>query len=218
MNTISEIKKTAKQRSWFLYRLALPLLIALLAFGFVGVSPGAASPPAPRLPATVSSQKADAAPALIAYNGTLYVGWTGRNTAHNLNLMTYSTSGTFGLAQKLTDTTLPGSGPSLAVFNGNLYVAWRGIDNHLNVGRYNPADQTHLANKVTLRDTSSNAPSIAAFGGRLYLSWRGMDGHLNIISSRTPAPLTRKSLTEWLSGQALHWWPPAATCSWAGKI
>ncbi len=184
LSNISEVKRTAKPGIWFLYRIALPLLIALLASGFIGVSPGAARSSAPQRPLTVSSQKADSAPALTAYNGTLYVGWTGRNTAHNLNLMTYNTaSKTFGSVRVLTDTTPPGSGPSLAVFNGNLYVSWRGTDNRLNVGRYNPADPTHLANKVTLREYSNQAPAIAAFGGRLYLSWRGMDGHLNLISS-----------------------------------
>ena len=113
------------------------------------------------------------------------MGWTGRNAAHNLNLMTFNGSTkTFGPAQKLTDTTPVGSGPSLAVFNGNLYVSWRGsTNNRLNVARYNPGDPTHLAGKVTLRETSFNAPSIAAFNGRLYLSWQGGDGRLNIISS-----------------------------------
>ena len=135
-------------------------------------------------PTSVSTQQADSAPALIAFNGTMYVGWTGRNKTHNLNLMTYNlTSQTFGPAQMLTDTTLLGSGPSLTVLNGNLYVAWMGTNHRLNIGRYNPADPTHLANKVTLSESSNQAPSIAAFNGRLYLSWRGTDGHLNIISS-----------------------------------
>ena len=135
-------------------------------------------------PTSVSSQQADSAPALIVFNGTMFVGWTGRNKTHNLNLMTYNpTSQTFGPAQMLTDTTLLGSGPSLTVFNGHLYVAWMGTDHRLTIGRYNPADPTHLANNVILSETSNQAPSIAAFNGRLYLSWRGTDGRLNIISS-----------------------------------
>jgi hypothetical protein len=135
-------------------------------------------------PTSVSTQKADSAPVLIIFNETMYVGWTGRNKNHNLNLMTYNPSSqTFGPAQELTDTTLLGSGPSLTVFNGNLYVAWLGTNHRLNIGRYNPADPTHLANKVTLSELSNQAPSIAVFNGRLYLSWRGTDGRLNIISS-----------------------------------
>lgn len=184
LSNITDMEGRASHSAWFLRRAALPLLIAVLAFGFVGVSAGLASSSTPLRPATVSSQRADAAPAMVPFNGTLYVGWTGRNAAHNLNLMTYNpTTRAFGPAQALTDTTLLGSGPSLANFNSNLYVAWQGTDHRLNVGRYNLADPTHLANKVTLSEPSTNAPSIVAFQGRLYLSWRGSNGRLNIISS-----------------------------------
>jgi hypothetical protein len=177
-------KNTTRRGSWLWRQVALPLLLALLASGLLGVSPAAASTSTHLRPTTVSGQQADAAPALIAFNGTLYVGWTGRNAAHNLNLMTYNAaSKVFGPARVLTDTTPLSSGPGLAAFSGNLYVAWRGQDNRLNVGRYNAADPSHLANKVTLREYSTSAPSIAAFSGRLYLSWRGTDGHLNLISS-----------------------------------
>ena len=41
-------------------------------------------------PTTVSYQTADAGPAIVFFNGTAYVGWTGTNSAHNLNLMTYN--------------------------------------------------------------------------------------------------------------------------------
>jgi hypothetical protein len=133
---------------------------------------------------TSTQPTADAAPTLVPFNGTAYVGWTGMNPAHNLALATYDTTNkVFGPATVLTDTTRAGTGPSLEVFNGNLYVAWLGTDGHLNVARYNPANPTQLAGKVTLSETSNNAPSLAAFNGRLYLSWRGMDGNLNLISS-----------------------------------
>ena len=192
-SNIVDVKGTAKRGTWFWRRVALPLLLALLALGFVGLSTGLASSSAPLRPATVSSQQADSAPAMMAFNGTLYVGWTGRNAAHNLNLMTYNpTSKVFGPAQVLTDTTLPGQGPSLANFNGNLYVAWMGSDHRLNVGRYDPTHPSVLAEKVTLREYSNNAPSLAAFQGRLYLSWRGLDGHLNIISSADASTFTTK--------------------------
>ena len=190
---IADVKGTLKRGILFWRRGAFALIIALLALGFVGVSTGMASPSAQLRPATVSSQRADSAPAMIAFNGTLYVGWTGRNAAHNLNLMTYNpTTKTFGPAQTLTDRTLVGSGPSLTVFNGNLYVAWQGADNRLNIGRYNPADPTHLANKVTLSDRSNNAPALAAFSGRMYLSWRGTDGRLNMISSANASTFNTK--------------------------
>ncbi len=189
----TERKGTAKWGAWLLRRAALSLLLALLALGFVGMSPGLASTSVPLRPTVVSTQQADAAPSMAAYgavDSVPYVGWTGRNTAHNLNLMSV-TNNTFGPVQVLTDTTLAGAGPSLTTyartvggfFNAYIYVAWIGTDHRLNVARYNLADPRHLADKVTLREYSNQAPFIAAFTGRLYLSWRGTDGRLNIMSS-----------------------------------
>jgi len=183
---------TAKRGAWFWRRIAFPLLMALLTLAFVGMSTVGALA-APDRSATVSRQQADSSPALVSYNGMLYIGWTGRNAAHNLNLMSYNPSTrVFSPARVLTDTTLWSSGPSLANFNDNLYVAWQGRDNHLNIGRYNPDNPTVLAHKVTLSDTSTNAPSLTAFNGRLYLSWRGMDGRLNIISSADASTFNTK--------------------------
>lgn len=180
----AEMKGIAKRGTWFWGQIVCALLLALLAVGFVEGNTVGAQSSVPLLPATVSRQQADAAPVMEAFNGTFYVGWTGRNAAHNLNVMTYNpTTGSFGPARVLADSTLVGAGPSLVTFYGNLYVAWLGKDLHLNIGRYNPANPSVLANKVTLRETSPNAPALAAFNDRLYLSWRGMDGRLNIISS-----------------------------------
>ncbi len=193
LSNSTKMKGTAKQGAWLLRRVALPLLLALLALGLVGMSTGMASPSAPLSPAVVSHQQADAAPALSVYNATVYIGWTGRNVAHNLNLMTYNpASQTFGPAVVVTDTTLVGAGPSLAIFNGNLAVAWMGTDHRLNVAFFKPGNPTHLANKVTLSETSNNAPSILTFNGRLYLSWRGTDGRLNIISSADASTFNTK--------------------------
>src|SRR5215467_2294969 len=134
LSTITERKGPALLGAWFWRTVALPLLLALLAFGLIGANTALASASAPLRPMTVSSQHADAAPAMVPFNGTLSVGWTGRNAAHNLNLMTYNpTTKVFGPAQVLTDTTLVGQGPSLANFHGNLYVAWMGSDHRLNV-------------------------------------------------------------------------------------
>ena len=184
LSNSSEIEGITKGKAWFLRRVAFPLVLALLALGLVGMSTAMASSSASLRPSVVSRQYADAAPALIAYNATAYIGWTGRNSAHNLNLMTYNPSSqTFSSAIVLTDTTLVGAGPSLAIFNGNLAVSWMGTDHRLNVAFFKPGNPTHLANKVTLSEYSNDAPSITTFNGRLYLSWRGTDGRLNIISS-----------------------------------
>ena len=55
--------------AWLWRRVALPLLLAVQAFGFVGLGAGLASPSAPLRPATVSHQSADSAPALDMYTG-----------------------------------------------------------------------------------------------------------------------------------------------------
>ena len=192
-NKTNKIEKTIKQRVWFLRKVVLPVLMALLALGFVGMSTVMAGSSAPLKPAAVAHQQTDAAPAVSIYNATAYIAWTGRNAAHNLNLMTYDpASQTFGPAIVTTDTTLVGVGPSLAIFNGNLAVSWMGTDHRLNVAFFKPGNPTHLANKVTLSETSFNAPSIVTFNNRLYLSWRGTDGRLNIISSADASTFNTK--------------------------
>lgn len=177
-------RSTPTRHKWLRCTPLLLFLLTLLGVVFRG-NVALAQASTPLRPLTISSQTSDAGPAIRFFNGTAYIGWTGRNAAHNLNLMTWNgTTKVFGPAIVLTDRTPAGSGPSLAVFNGNLYVSWRGIGNNLlNVARFNPSDPRHLADKVILPETSFHAPSIAAFSGRLYLSWRGTDGRLNIISS-----------------------------------
>lgn len=190
MNNFADEMGTITCGAWFWRRMTVPLVLALLVLGFVGMSMATAraSGSTSLRPATVSPQQADAAPAVVVFPSVIYVGWTGRNATHNLNLMRFNAGrGTFGPAIVLTDTSPVASGPSLAEFGGStpdhLYVAWRGTNNQLNVAHFNPSDPTHLANKVILSETSHNAPSLAVFNGRLYLSWRGTDGQLNIISS-----------------------------------
>jgi hypothetical protein len=136
LTTITAAKGTAKRQNNVWRRGVFALLVlALLMSGFVGRGTGIAHASARLLPPAVSSQRADAAPALSVYKATPYIGWTGTNTAHSLNLMTYnSTTKVFGPAQMLAETTLAGSGPSLTTWNSTLYVAWRGTDNRLNVG------------------------------------------------------------------------------------
>jgi len=183
-SSVADTKGIAKHTVLIACRVALSLLLALLTLSFVTESTGHASSSAPSLTAVVSSQRADSAPVMEQFNGVLYIGWTGRNATHNLNLMTYNPAiSSFGSAQVLTDTTLVGAGPSLVTFYNNLYVAWLGTNHQLNVGRYNMANPSVLANKVTLRETSNNAPVLAAFNNRLFLGWRGTDGQLNLMTS-----------------------------------
>jgi hypothetical protein len=67
----TRLKGTAQRGPRFVRPVAVPLLLALLAFGCVGMSTGQASSSASLRPATVSTQRADSVPALIALNGTM---------------------------------------------------------------------------------------------------------------------------------------------------
>ncbi len=190
INNLADEMGATKRGVWIWRRMTMSVVLVLLVLGFVGMgtTTASASGSTSLRPATVSPQSADAAPDVVVFPTVIYVGWTGRNTAHNVNLMSYNAGhDTFDPAIVLTDTTPVGSGPSLAQFGGttpdHLYLAWRGTDNRLNVAHFNPSDPTHLASKVTLSETSHNAPSLGVFSGRLYLSWQGTDGRLNIISS-----------------------------------
>src|SRR5271165_6724574 len=40
-------------------------------------------------PKSISPQTAAAGPAIVHWNGVAYIGWTGTNGAHNLNVMTF---------------------------------------------------------------------------------------------------------------------------------
>jgi hypothetical protein len=185
--TITTMKSPVKRHTLFWHRGAFVLLVlALLVPSFVGGGTEVAHASfAKLLPPIVSNQQADSATALETFDSVPYIGWTGTNSAHNLNLMSSydSADGVFGSAQVLTETTPAGSGPSLTTWKNNLCVAWLGIDNRLNIGQYNPANSFQLTNKVTLSERSTNAPAIFELNGVLYLSWRGTDGRLNIISS-----------------------------------
>src|SRR5450432_3856243 len=92
--TITIRKNSSSYRMGFWRKGTLSLLILpLLAFSFAGWGTQVAHASTPILSLVTSRQQADSAPALALLNQTtIFIGWTGRNAAHNLNLMTYTTT------------------------------------------------------------------------------------------------------------------------------
>ena len=80
MNNLADEKGTATCGAWFWRRITVPLVLALLVLGFVGMGTATAmaSGSTSLRPATVSRQSADAAPAVVVFPSVTYVGWTGR--------------------------------------------------------------------------------------------------------------------------------------------
>ncbi len=116
----------------------------------------------------------------LAESGDFYLGWTGANANHNLNILHPQT----GTQTVLTDTAPVGAGPSLAFFNNHLYVAWlsSGNDNTVYIGYYNgtPNLQNHT---VIPGIQAASRPCIIDYNLRLYVTWQGLDGSLNLTSS-----------------------------------
>ncbi|HEY1816422.1 MAG TPA: alkaline phosphatase family protein [Kofleriaceae bacterium] len=148
-------------------------------------------------PMTVSDGKATldetskVAPALTAFNGNLYLAWSGEDGSSHLNVEVSADGGaTFVNKNTLADSST--QTPALCVHDGKLMIAWTGTDSS-SYGRLNVAQLTTsgntvtgLVNKVVLSETSAEGPSLASVGGRLYVAWRGYnDGHgyLNVMAS-----------------------------------
>jgi hypothetical protein len=66
----------------------------------------------------------------------LYLSWTGRDSAHRLNLLV-SDGAPSGLTDKQTYDDSSVAAPTLVVFRGDVYVGWTGADakRHVNVAR-----------------------------------------------------------------------------------
>ena len=80
MSNLADEKGTAKRGAWFWRRITVPLVLAVLVVGFVGMTMATAmaSGSTSLRPGTVSRQYADAAPAVVVFPSVIYVGWTGR--------------------------------------------------------------------------------------------------------------------------------------------
>jgi hypothetical protein len=122
-------------------------------------------------------------PALVGFQGKLYMAWRGIGDDQAL----YYSSSSDGGSSWQPQLTLPNQGsffsPSIALFQNRLYTAWRGIesDHGLYIASYDGNTWSFLG-KVP--DVGSwDTPALANYQNQLYMAWRGVPGDFNIYYS-----------------------------------
>ena len=108
---------------------------------------------------------------------TLYVAYTGDNSAHNIYVTSSSeTSLSFSHPVEIADTAQAGTGPAICAFNGQLWIVWAGSDasGYLYVGNYVPGNPNLSYQTAILSNTTRHTPTYSALGNSLYVGWVGV--------------------------------------------
>jgi hypothetical protein len=110
-------------------------------------------------------------PALAAFDGQLYVAWTGKD--HHLNVESSSNGVSWGNKVTLPETSQ--EDPGLASFNGRLFIGWKGTDDRPNVE--SSSDGVAFGNKVTYGGEvyTDSGPDLADVGGSVDMDWLSGD-------------------------------------------
>jgi hypothetical protein len=131
-------------------------------------------------------ERAGAACALGAANGSLCLAWTGTDTRLNLlwsadgrtftakETLHHRSSHTQSNGQSTSVTPLP---PALATIPTGLAMAWTGTDRRLNVMGLPGSHLQH----VLLDERSNLGPALAASDTEVALVWVGSDRRLNLV-------------------------------------
>ncbi len=146
----------------------------LAAIALVSIRPALAQP--------IPVGSGNTGPAMVEFQGALYVAWADANT--HVSYAVSNDGKTFG--PTIVTRQLSFRAPALAVFDGQLYLAWTGTDSRqtLNIAQAGP--DFLFSNAVQVNNyTSSNSPALAVFGSQLVIAWTGTDAHrhLNVASS-----------------------------------
>jgi hypothetical protein len=150
----------------------------------------------PVTPFAGEGRNTDFGPALAAFNGALYVAWTGTDSNHHINIASSTDGVHFGnqVTPFASEGNNTGFAPALAVFHGRLYVGWTGTDSNHHINVASSADGIHFGNQVTPflgSNNTVNAPALGTFAsssqpnGALVVGWSGTDPNhtLNFSSS-----------------------------------
>ena len=181
--------------------------------------------------ATPVGGSSDTGPAMVEFDGTLCVAWSGTDSHHHLNIACADPN-SGGFQTQVTDQ-LSAFAPALAVYQNTLWMAWTGTDsNHtLNIAAVNPfTGSTTLsleAYVVGNNDASSQAPALAVAEvdgvQQLVIAWTGTDSHhhLNVASSVNVDPSSTWSGTTTLNqlatgGPSLATFNGILYIGWAG--
>ncbi len=143
-------------------------------------------------------------PALLKYNGALYVAYVG--TDHNLYI-TSSTDGgvTFADDVQITNAGQNTSAPGLTSYKGHLYVAWISTNvtgAQVNIGYYDTyTNSSQLKNYTTIAAPNAcSRTSLSSLERVLYVAWKDCDagkpyGHtIEIAASSDGQNFTRNAM------------------------
>ncbi len=129
---------------------------------------------------------ADSSPSAVAYNGSLYIGFTGQNNGLVIAQQDAKTANLFAFTG-LTEKSLANTAPSLGVFFGELYCAYTGTNNKSNIGSYNnyspqPATPVIEFNFKEIGSVQKTflAPAISSSHGKLYYALIGEDSNVYV--------------------------------------
>ncbi len=156
--------------------------------------------------------QSNARPGIAYAGGTLYAGWTGTDSAHQVNIgtMSFTSSGLFNgwaAIDTMSGTSVyPGTGPAVTssvvpkYSNAEIIVAWAAAGSgQINVAHYVGTSSWGCA--TTLNQYTNHSPYLIGIGTTLYLAWTGLDPahHVNILkltsgacpfNANNPSPVT----------------------------
>ncbi|HXB87841.1 DUF4185 domain-containing protein [Mycobacterium sp.] len=152
------------------------------------------------VPAPPTSDFTDAAPALAARAGTVFMAWKGLNNPQlNVAVLQYTPRGwagaaigtRLGITAPITPAT--DAGPALTEHAGQLVLAWKGVGNGFLNMAFWQAGTPAFTNVVTFNDeVTIAAPALVSHDNRLLVAWAGSDRRVNIAE----LPAGSSTLTE----------------------
>jgi len=112
-------------------------------------------------------------PAIAAFNGALYLAYTGLDG--RLNIASSTDGVTFGASTIIPNNT-SAVGPGLAAFGGQLYIAWAATDGLRSINIMQSANGVSWVNKRLFGpERSRGNPALAGSSSQLLIAWNGTD-------------------------------------------
>lgn len=127
-------------------------------------------------PVTVGTGSS-AAPAIAAFDGDLYVAWTGSGDDHNVYLARSSDGTTFGSPAVVEGGSY--FSPALATVRNHLFLGWIGSNTTVNLASTSNGQTFGSAQSVPGATTLGVA--LASFQDHLVVSWSGLDQELHFV-------------------------------------
>jgi hypothetical protein len=134
----------------------------------------------------IQSEASIEAPALIQFDGRLYIAWTGFD--NQLNLMSSSDGVTWNESTLVHLGRFSLWNPTLAVFDGKLYVGFADLNSADGgvitlISSFDGRNFTSPAVVLPGGPATSRAPALTVFAGKLFVVWASEPGKLALVSS-----------------------------------